>query len=170
MPDSIETVGEAPRGRVTLLADNPREPEIVFDFPFDEELNEAVRELPGRWFNWRLKHWRVPADPRLGKLIGGVLERFPALEVSPEVHAWLSDSDRWRALVSVGNHDGAGAFVLRTHLGRAAARACCARAWATGPGGSSSRSAPASRAGWPTSTACAWTTSPARARASSSWG
>ncbi len=37
--------------------------------------------------------------------------------VTPEVHAWLSDSDRWRALVSVGAHDGAGAFVLRTISG-----------------------------------------------------
>jgi SWI/SNF-related matrix-associated actin-dependent regulator of chromatin subfamily A-like protein 1 len=115
--DPTTTVPEAPRGRVWLFADNPRDPEIVFDFPFDEELNEAVRELPGRWFNWRLKHWRVPADPRLGKLVGGVLERFPALEVAPEVHAWLSDSDRWRALVSVGSHDGAGAFVMRTISG-----------------------------------------------------
>ncbi|MBN1527488.1 MAG: DEAD/DEAH box helicase [Thermoleophilaceae bacterium] len=117
MPDTTESVPEAPRGRVWLFADNPREQEIVFDFPFDEELNEAVRELPGRWFNWRLKHWRVPADPRLGKLVNGVLERFPALEVAPEVHAWLSDSDRWRALVSVGAHDGAGAFLMRTISG-----------------------------------------------------
>ena len=117
MPESTETVQEAPRGRVWLLGDNPREPEIVFDFPFDEELNDAVRELPGRWFNWRLKHWRVPADPRLGKLVKGVIDRFPALEVAPEVHAWLSDSDRWRALVHVGAHDGAGAFHMRTISG-----------------------------------------------------
>jgi SWI/SNF-related matrix-associated actin-dependent regulator of chromatin subfamily A-like protein 1 len=104
-------------GRVWLLADNPREPEIVFDFPFDEDLNDAVKELPRRWFDWRRKHWRVPAHPRLAKSIESVLARFPELTPSPEVLAWLSDSDRWRALVSVAPHEGRGAFVMRTLSG-----------------------------------------------------
>jgi len=104
-------------GRVWLLADNPREPEIVFDFPFDEELNEAVKQIPRRWFDWRRKHWRVPAHPRLAKPVEEVLARFPELSPSPEVLAWLSDSDRWRALVSVLSHEGAGAFVMRTLSG-----------------------------------------------------
>jgi SWI/SNF-related matrix-associated actin-dependent regulator of chromatin subfamily A-like protein 1 len=104
-------------GRVWLLADNPREPEIVFDFPFDEELNDAVKELPRRWFDWRRKQWRVPAHPRLAKPIEGVLARFPELAPSPEVLAWLSDSERWRALVSVAPHEGRGAFVMRTLSG-----------------------------------------------------
>jgi SWI/SNF-related matrix-associated actin-dependent regulator 1 of chromatin subfamily A len=108
-------------GRVWLLADNPREPEIVFDFPFDEELNEAVKQLPRRWFDWRRKHWRVPAHPRLAKPVEEVLARFPELAPSPEVLAWLSDSDRWRALVSVLSYEGAGAFVLRTLSGEAPA-------------------------------------------------
>jgi SWI/SNF-related matrix-associated actin-dependent regulator of chromatin subfamily A-like protein 1 len=106
-------------GRVWLLADNPREPEIVFDFPFDEDLNEAVKELPRRWFDWRRRHWRVPAHPRLAKPIGSVLARFPELTPSPEVLAWLSDSDRWRALVSVVPYEGRGAFVIRTISGEA---------------------------------------------------
>jgi len=104
-------------GRVWLLADNPREPEIVFDFPFDEDLNDAVKELPRRWFDWRRKHWRVPAHPRLAKSIESVLARFPELTPSPEVLAWLSDSERWRALVSVAPHEGRGAFVMRTLSG-----------------------------------------------------
>ena len=91
--------------------------EIVFEFPFDEELNEAVRLLPGRWFNWRRKHWRVPADPRIAKQVAEVLERFPRLVPTAEVLDWLSDSDRWRALVFVGAHEGAGAFVLHTISG-----------------------------------------------------
>ena len=105
------------QGRVWLLDDDPREPEIVFDFPFDEELNEAVKRLPGRWFDWRRKHWRVPADPRLAKRIEGVLGRFPDLIPAPQVLAWLSDSDRWRALVTVVTHEDAGAFILRTLSG-----------------------------------------------------
>ena len=88
-----------PPGRVWLLADNPREPELVFDFPFHEDLNEAVKELPRRWFDWRRKHWRVPAHPRVAKAVEALLAQFPDLVPTPEVLAWLSDSDRWRAVV-----------------------------------------------------------------------
>ena len=56
MSESPTTESGPAAGRVWLLADNPRDPELVFDFPFHEELNEAVRRLPGRWFNWRRKH------------------------------------------------------------------------------------------------------------------
>jgi hypothetical protein len=108
---------EPPAGRVWLLDDNPREPEIVFEFPFHEELNEAVKAIPRRWFDWRRKHWRVPAHPRLAKPIETVLARFPELIPSPDVLAWLSDSDRWRALVSVLSYEGRGAFVMRTISG-----------------------------------------------------
>jgi hypothetical protein len=38
MSDPIKEESAA-TGRVWLLADNPREPELVFDFPFDEDLN-----------------------------------------------------------------------------------------------------------------------------------
>ena len=107
------------QGRVWLLPDEPRGPELVFSFPFDEELNEAVKRLPGRWFNWRRKHWRVPADMRIAKAVEGLLARFPELEASPEVVGWMTDSDRWRALVSVASHEGSGAFVMRTISGDA---------------------------------------------------
>jgi SWI/SNF-related matrix-associated actin-dependent regulator of chromatin subfamily A-like protein 1 len=116
MSDRIQQ-DSAAVGRVWLLADNPREPELVFDFPFDEELNEAVKRLPRRWFDWRRRHWRVPADPRLGKAIEEVLGRFPELVPAPEVLAWLTDSERWKALVTVVSRHGRGAFVLRTISG-----------------------------------------------------
>jgi superfamily II DNA or RNA helicase len=104
-------------GRVWLLEDNPRQPELVFDFPFHEELNEAVKELPRRWFDWRRKHWRVPAHPRVAKPIEGLFERFPDLVPSPEVLAWLSDSDRWRAVCTVVAREGRGHFLVRTIQG-----------------------------------------------------
>ena len=107
----------AAAGRVWLLADNPREPELVFDFPFNEELNEAVKRLPRRWFDWRRKHWRVPADPRLGRAVEEVLGRFPELEAAPEVLEWLTDSGRFKALVTVVARGARGAFVLRTISG-----------------------------------------------------
>jgi SWI/SNF-related matrix-associated actin-dependent regulator 1 of chromatin subfamily A len=118
MPDPAQNEFPPGHGRVWLRSDNPRElPELVFAFPFDDELNEAVKRLPRRWFDWRRKHWRVPADPRIGKSVESVLGRFPQLVAEREVLAWLSDSDRWRAAVSVTVHDGAGAFTLRTLSG-----------------------------------------------------
>ena len=53
--DPIQNESEPASGQVWLLADNPREPELVFDFRFHEDLNEAIKELPGRWFDWRRK-------------------------------------------------------------------------------------------------------------------
>ena len=116
MPDPIQHESPPASGRVWLLADS-REPELVFAFPFDDELNSAVKRLPGRWFDWRRRHWRVPADPRLAGPVEAVLARFPDLLPAPEVLAWLSDSHRWRALVTVTARDGAGAFLLRTLSG-----------------------------------------------------
>ncbi len=104
-------------GSVTLLDDDSRERELVFSFPVDEELNEAVRQLPGRWFDWRRKNWRVPAEPRAAKGVEAVLARFPELEPSPQVLEWLRDAGRWRALVTVLKHEGSGAFVMRTLSG-----------------------------------------------------
>ena len=109
---------ESSQARVWLRDEDPREGrELVFDFPFDEELNEAVKRLPKRWFDWRRKHWRVPADPRLGKHIGELLARFPDLAATPEVLAWLDESERWRAAVTVVAREGAGAFLMRTLAG-----------------------------------------------------
>jgi SWI/SNF-related matrix-associated actin-dependent regulator of chromatin subfamily A-like protein 1 len=104
-------------GQVSLLLENPRKPEVVFAFPFHEELNDAVKELPGRWFDWRRKEWRVPAHPNASKAIQLLLERFPGLSATADVLAWLTDSDRWRALVSAGTSEGRGAFILRTLSG-----------------------------------------------------
>ena len=115
--DPFQIDPEPATGQVWLLADNPREPELVFDFRFHEELNEAVKELPGRWFDWRRKHWRVPARPRVAKAIEALLARFPDLVPSPDVLAWLSDSDRWRAVCTVVARDGRGHFLVRTLQG-----------------------------------------------------
>ncbi|MDQ3587256.1 MAG: DEAD/DEAH box helicase [Actinomycetota bacterium] len=121
MSEGERTEAAPAAGRVWLLAQDPHERELVFGFGFDEELNAAVRELPRRWFDWRRKHWRVPADPRIAKQVEELLARFGELAPAPEVLAWLSDSDRWRALVSVVVYEGGGAFALRTLSGEAPA-------------------------------------------------
>jgi SWI/SNF-related matrix-associated actin-dependent regulator of chromatin subfamily A-like protein 1 len=105
------------QGRVWMLVEDRSKRELVFDFPFDEQLNEAVKQLPGRWFDWRRKHWRVPAETGSAKVVADLLEQFPELVVEPDVTAFLTDSDRWQALVSVVIHEGAGAFVVRTVVG-----------------------------------------------------
>ncbi|MDQ3587172.1 MAG: DEAD/DEAH box helicase [Actinomycetota bacterium] len=118
----VELTEAAPAaGRVWLLAEDAHDRELVFGFGFDEELNAAVKQLPRRWFDWRRRHWRVPADPRIAKQVEELLARFGELTPAPEVLAWLSDSDRWRALVSVVVYEGRGAFALRTLSGEAPA-------------------------------------------------
>src|SRR4051812_29740862 len=120
MPEGEREQQQAPAaGRVWLLAEDPQDRELVFSYGFDEELNAAVKQLPRRWFDWRRKHWRVPADPRIAKQVEELLGRFAELQPSPDVLAWLSDSDRWRALVSVVVYEGRGAFALRTLSGEA---------------------------------------------------
>ena len=115
--DPTQRDSEPVSGQVWLLSDNPREPELVFDFAFNEDLNEAVKELPRRWFDWRRKHWRVPAHPKLAKPVEELLAQFPDLVPSPDVLAWLSDSDRWRAVCTVVAREGRGHFLVRTLQG-----------------------------------------------------
>ena len=117
MPDPLETDLSSPWGEVWLRDSGSRDAELVFAFPADDELNAAVKRLPGRWFDWRRRHWRVPADPRSAPLVGDLLSRFPALIPTPEVRAWMSNSHKWRGLVSVTSHEGAGAFVVRSLSG-----------------------------------------------------
>ncbi len=120
MPEGDREQQQPPAtGRVWLLAEDPHDRELVFSYGFDEELNATIKQLPRRWFDWRRKHWRVPADPRIAKQVEEILARFPELQPSPDVLAWLSDSDRWRALVSVVTYEGRGAFALRTLSGEA---------------------------------------------------
>ena len=111
MPDSAT-------GTVYLLDDDPRDREIVFSFPVDEEINNAVKQIPGRWFDWRRKNWRVPANPRLAKPVEEVLARFPELVPSREVLDWLSDSALWRAVATAHQDEhGSGVFLVRTLSG-----------------------------------------------------
>ncbi|MEA2329914.1 MAG: SWI/SNF-related matrix-associated actin-dependent regulator of chromatin subfamily A-like protein 1 [Thermoleophilaceae bacterium] len=117
MSDAIDNDSEHAEGRVWLRDDDPSDRELVFAFPLDEVLNEAVKRLPKRWFDWRRRHWRVPADPRIAKLVEDLLGRFPQLTPTPEVLRWLKESDRWRGVATVVAHEDAGAFLVRTLSG-----------------------------------------------------
>ncbi|MGI8944609.1 MAG: DEAD/DEAH box helicase [Thermoleophilaceae bacterium] len=117
MTSNPEPEDEPRGGRVWLRTDDPREPELVFAFPVDTELNAAVKQLPRRWFDWQRKHWRVPADPAAAKAVADLLARFEELVPDPAVLVWMSDADRWRGIVSVAGVDGRGVFVVRTLSG-----------------------------------------------------
>ena len=109
---------QEPRGaEVWLREEGTRNAELVFSFPINEELNDAVKQIPGRWFDWHRKHWRVPADPRNGPAVTSILARFPDLQPREDVLAWLSDSGKWRGLVSLSAREGDGFFVIRTMSG-----------------------------------------------------
>jgi SWI/SNF-related matrix-associated actin-dependent regulator of chromatin subfamily A-like protein 1 len=129
MSDSNRSTSSPVSGRVFLLEDNPRERELVFSFPVHDELNDAVRQLPGRWFDWRRKNWRVPANPRLAKPVEAVLARFSELSPTREVLDWLRDSARWRGVVTAHQDEhGSGAFLLRTLWGDPPAEVTAGRA------------------------------------------
>src|SRR4051812_3774953 len=63
---------------------------VVFAFPYRADIVDAVRAIPGRRFDWQAKEWWAPRADATAAYVQGVLERFPELEVAPEVSEWLS--------------------------------------------------------------------------------
>ena len=120
MPDSAENEFPPGAGRVWLRSDNPRDAGARLRVPVRrgaERGGQAAAAAVVRLAPQALARARRSADRQGG---GELLGRFPELVAEPEVLAWLSDSDRWRAVVSV----------VTT---RARARSCCGRSPATRP-------------------------------------
>jgi SWI/SNF-related matrix-associated actin-dependent regulator of chromatin subfamily A-like protein 1 len=100
------------------LRDRDGERIVVLAFPYDPHVVAAVRRIPARRFDWDRREWWAPADDWAGIHVAGVLERFPELETSAEVDAWLQGLERrWVANVATTRHGGRGRWVLRTHAG-----------------------------------------------------
>ncbi|HEV2770627.1 MAG TPA: hypothetical protein VGV40_10630, partial [Solirubrobacteraceae bacterium] len=86
--------------------------EVVLAFPYRADVVEAARGIPGRRFDWDRREWWAPVDEWVALHVAAILERFPELEPSDEVMAWLDDSERrWLGVVSTARHDGRGWFV-----------------------------------------------------------
>ncbi len=103
---------------VSLRDDPDRGHIVVLAFPYDTGLVEAVRKVPGRRFDWDAREWWAPVSDWCGAHIRELLERYPDLEPSDEVGAWLSEvSRRWIGNVSALPHDGRGWFACRTRAG-----------------------------------------------------
>src|SRR4051794_2945759 len=85
---------------------------VVFSFPYRADIVDAVRAIPGRRFDWQAKEWWAPRADATAAYVQGVLERFPELEVAPEVSEWLARAVKgWVGRVTAARRDGRGWFV-----------------------------------------------------------
>ena len=106
------------RPNVELRAGPDGGREVVLTFPYRADVVEAARGIPGRRFDWDRREWWAPVDGWVALHVAAILERFPELEPSDEVMAWLGDTERrWLGLVSTARHDGRGWFVCETRGG-----------------------------------------------------
>ena len=72
-----------------------------------------MRSIPGRRFDWQAKEWWAPRAEATAPYVQGVLERFPELEVAPDVTEWLSRAVKgWVGRVTTARRDAKGWFVL----------------------------------------------------------
>ena len=86
---------------------------VVFSFPYRADIVDAVRSIPGRRFDWQAKEWWAPRAEATAPYVQGVLERFPELEVAPDVNEWLAKAVKgWVGRVTAARRAGAGWFVL----------------------------------------------------------
>src|SRR5436190_1227701 len=102
---------------VELRGEDPNRT-VVLAFPYDARIVAAVRGIPHRRFDWDRREWWAPVDDWVGVHVADVLARFPDLEPSAEVEAWLAGlRSRWIGRVRTARHDGRGWFVLETRAG-----------------------------------------------------
>ena len=91
---------------------------VVFAFPYQPEIVDAMRGIPGRRFDWQTKEWWAPRADAVAPYIRGVLERHPSLSVAPDVEEWLAGAvTGWVGRVTAQRRDGRGHFVLETIAG-----------------------------------------------------
>ncbi len=105
--------GEPVVYNVELRKDGYGHDSVVFAFPYQPDVVDAVRAVPGRRFDWEAREWWAPRADATAPYVKGVLERHASLTVAPDVAAWLERAvTGWVGRVSAGRVDGAGAFLL----------------------------------------------------------
>ena len=86
---------------------------VVFAFPYRADIVDAVRAIPGRRFDWQAKEWWAPRVDATAAYVQGVLERFPELDVAPEVTRVARRAVKgWVGRVTTARRAGKGWFVL----------------------------------------------------------
>jgi hypothetical protein len=114
---ALERPDHAGAANVWLRAGS-RGAELVFAFPFDDELNAAIKRLPGRHFESAERAWIVPAEPTSAAAVEQLLEAHPWLMIADEVEQWLNAQvDAWSGCMTVAElaADGAPALVVHSH-------------------------------------------------------
>jgi SWI/SNF-related matrix-associated actin-dependent regulator of chromatin subfamily A-like protein 1 len=107
-----------PADNVELRADHHGHAHVVFSFPYRADIVDAVRAIPGRRFDWDAKEWWAPQADSTAPYVKGVIERYPFLQVAPDVTAWLGEATSgWVGRVGAARLSGRGAFVLETISG-----------------------------------------------------
>ena len=107
-----------PRPNVELRVAANGEPVVAFGFPYQADIVDAMRAIPGRRFDWDRKEWLVPKHDVTAVYVADVLRRWPDLTAQDEVVAWLESAPKtWLGRVTVRKHGGSGQFVVRTLAG-----------------------------------------------------
>ncbi len=92
--------------------------ELAIAFALDDGLLAAVKRIPGRRFDARLRAWMIPADSGAVAAARRLLAEHPWLTISADAHAWLEEAgSRWTGCVSVTEHDGEPMLILHAHDG-----------------------------------------------------
>src|SRR6266567_8608983 len=104
VPDlpNVELRSDGNGGRVVVLA-----------FPYQRELVEQVRTIPGRRFDWDRREWWAPAGDWAAVKVAELLEVHPWLTAADDVREWLDAiSHRWIGYVRTTRYDGRGWWLL----------------------------------------------------------
>jgi SWI/SNF-related matrix-associated actin-dependent regulator of chromatin subfamily A-like protein 1 len=113
---SVEVV--PPRPNVELRVAASGEPVVAFAFPYQADLVDAMRAIPGRRFDWDRKEWIVPRTETAAVYVGDTLRRWPELVAQDEVLEWLKAAPKsWLGRVTVRKRGESGEFVVRTLAG-----------------------------------------------------
>src|SRR4051794_3597961 len=112
----MDLVESRPNVELREAADGQRI--VVLGFPYDANIVDAVRRIPGRRFDWDAREWWAAAEDWVGVHVADVLARFPDLTTTAEVDTWLAGlRERWIGTVGTLRFDGRGWFLLRTRAG-----------------------------------------------------
>ena len=106
------------RPNVELRLAQTGEPVVVFAFPYDAEIVQAMRMIPGRRFDWVEKEWSIPQHDATAVYVADILARWPQLVAEDAVHTWLAGAPSgWLGRVTAQKRGGRGEFAIRVIAG-----------------------------------------------------
>ncbi|WP_319954300.1 DEAD/DEAH box helicase [Patulibacter brassicae] len=89
----------------------------MLDVP--RRMNDAVRRIPGRYFDWGAKRWRAPLSPRAAGIVKRLLEdREAGLRPDARAAEWLAGLAGWQGEVRVLETDDGPRLAVASVYGR----------------------------------------------------